>query len=90
MVRQRRDGRYFTLSKVSLAPNVTRPIGRRIAPVRCGSGVIEKNIEAHINWHFKRQGRSWTRAGTEQLAQLLWLRSQPTAWKSLVAQNRSS
>ena len=57
-----------------------RSIGRRIAPVRCGSGVIEKNIEVQINRRFKRQGRSWTRAGAEHLAQLLWLQSHPADW----------
>ena len=36
--------------------------GRRLAPVRCGSGVIEKNIEVRIGRRFKRQGRSWTSA----------------------------
>lgn len=57
-----------------------RSIGRRIAPVRCGSGVIEKNIEVLINRRFKRQGRSWTRVGAEHLAQLLWLQSHPNDW----------
>jgi hypothetical protein len=57
-----------------------RSIGRKIAPVRCGSGVIEKNIEVHINRRFKRQGRSWSRRGAEHLAQLLWLHSHPHDW----------
>jgi hypothetical protein len=57
-----------------------RSIGRKIAPVRAGSGVIEKNIEVHINRRFKRQGRSWTRPGAEYLAQLLWLQANPADW----------
>jgi Uncharacterised protein family (UPF0236) len=57
-----------------------RTIGRNIAPVRAGSGVIEKNIGVHINRRFKRQGRSWTRPGAEHLAQLLWLQAHPADW----------
>lgn len=57
-----------------------RSIGRKIAPVRSGSGVIEKNIEVRINRRFKRQGRSWSRSGAEHLAQLLWLHSHPNDW----------
>jgi Uncharacterised protein family (UPF0236) len=57
-----------------------RSIGRRIAPVRAGSGVIEKNIEVRINRRFKRQGRSWSRPGAEHLAQLLWLQTNPLDW----------
>lgn len=57
-----------------------RSIGRKIAPVRSGSGVIEKNIEVRINRRFKRQGRSWSRNGAEHLAQLLWLQSQELDW----------
>ena len=57
-----------------------RSIGRKIAPVRAGSGVIEKNIEVQINRRFKRQGRSWSRPGAEHLAQLLWLQSHPADW----------
>ena len=57
-----------------------RSVGRQLAPVRSGSGVIEKNIEVHINRRFKRQGRSWTRRGAEHLAQLLWLQSHPADW----------
>jgi hypothetical protein len=57
-----------------------RSIGRKIAPVRCGSGVIEKNIEVRINRRFKRQGRSWSRRGAEHLAQLLWLQTHPLDW----------
>lgn len=34
-----------------------RSIGRRLAPVRSGSGVIEKNIEVKIGRRFKRQGQ---------------------------------
>lgn len=57
-----------------------RSIGRKIAPVRSGSGVIEKNIEVRINRRFKRQGRSWSRRGAEHLAQLLWLQANPSDW----------
>jgi hypothetical protein len=57
-----------------------RSIGRKIAPVRHGSGVIEKNIEVRINRRFKRQGRSWSRRGAEHLAQLLWLQTNPLDW----------
>jgi hypothetical protein len=57
-----------------------RSIGRKIAPVRAGSGAIEKNIEVRINRRFKRQGRSWSRSGAEHLAQLLWLQSHPVDW----------
>jgi hypothetical protein len=57
-----------------------RSIGRKIAPVRCGSGVIEKNIELRINRGFKRKGRSWSRRGAEHLAQLLWLQTNPPDW----------
>ena len=57
-----------------------RSIGRKIAPVRCGSGVIEKNIEVQINRRFKRQGRSWSRRGAEHLAQLFWLQNNLLDW----------
>src|SRR6266404_2558778 len=57
-----------------------RSLGRRLAPIRSGSGGIEKNIEVRINRRFKRQGRSWTRPGAEHLAQLLWLQAHPTDW----------
>jgi hypothetical protein len=57
-----------------------RSFGRKLAPVRSGSGVIEKNIEVRINRRFKRQGRSWTRNGAEHLAQLLWLQNHPGDW----------
>jgi hypothetical protein len=57
-----------------------RSFGRRLAPVRSGSGVIEKNIEVRIGRRFKRQGRSWSRHGAEHLAQLLWLQAHPADW----------
>ena len=57
-----------------------RSVGRQIAPVRSGSGVIEKNIEVQIARRFKRQGRSWTRRGAEHLLQLLWLQSDQLNW----------
>ena len=46
-----------------------RSLGRRLAPVRSGSGVIEKNIEVHIGRRFKRQGRSG-------------LAAEPSIWRS--------
>jgi hypothetical protein len=45
-----------------------RSVAHQIAPVRSGSGVIEKNIEVQIARRFKRQGRSWARPGAEHLA----------------------
>jgi Uncharacterised protein family (UPF0236) len=60
--------------------SLRRSIGRKLAPVRSGSGVIEKNIEVRIGRRFKRQGRSWTRRGAEHLAQLLWLQTHPADW----------
>lgn len=57
-----------------------RSVGRQIAPVRSGSGVIEKNIEVKIARRFKRQGRSWTDQGAEHLLQLLWLQTDPQDW----------
>lgn len=57
-----------------------RSVGRQIAPVRSGSGVIEKNIEVQIARRFKRQGRSWTRRGAEYLLQLCWLQTNQGNW----------
>lgn len=64
----------------AVAPGLRRSLGRRLAPVRSGSGAIEKNIEVRIGRRFKRQGRSWSRNGAEHLAQLLWLQTHPTDW----------
>jgi Uncharacterised protein family (UPF0236) len=64
----------------NIAPWLRRSLGRRLAPVRSGSGAIEKNIEVSINRRFKRQGRSWSRHGAEHLAQLLWLQTHPIDW----------
>ena len=61
----------------AIAPRMRRSLGRHLAPVRSGSGVIEKNIEVRIGRRFKRQGRSWSRNGAEHLAQLLWLQFIP-------------
>jgi hypothetical protein len=36
----------------AIAPRLRRSMGRKIAPVRAGSGAIEKNIEVHINRRF--------------------------------------
>src|SRR5438128_3442680 len=63
-----------------LPAKLRRSVGRKIAPVRTGSGAIEKNIEVRINRRFKRQGRSWSRCGAEHLAQLLWLQSYHADW----------
>lgn len=57
-----------------------RSVGRQIAPVRSGSGVLEKNIEVQIARRFKRQGRSWTRRGAEYLLQLCWLQTNQGNW----------
>lgn len=65
----------------SIPAALRRSLGRKLAPVRAGSGAIEKNIEVRINRRFKRQGRSWTRQGAEHLAQLLWLQTHPPDWK---------
>jgi len=64
----------------NIPARLRRSLGRNIAPVRPGSGGVEKNIEVRINRRFKRQGRSWTRRGAEHLAQLLWLQIHPTDW----------
>jgi hypothetical protein len=64
----------------AIPPRLRRSLGRQLAPVRSGSGAIEKNIEVRINRRFKRQGRSWTRSGAEHLAQLLWLQTHPNDW----------
>jgi len=63
-----------------IPPVLRRSIGRKLAPVRAGSGVVEKNIEVRIGRRFKRQGRSWTKNGAEHLAQLLWLQAHPADW----------
>ena len=55
----------------AIPARLRRSLGRKIAPVRSGSGVIEKNIEVHITRRFKRQGRSWSRNGAEHLGQRL-------------------
>jgi hypothetical protein len=52
-----------------ISAGLRRSLGRSIAPVRVGSGAIEKNIEVHINRRVKCQGRSWSRHGAEHLAQ---------------------
>src|SRR5215831_4467290 len=48
-----------------IPPVLRRSIGRKLAPVSAGSGVVEKNIEVRIGRRFKRQGRSWTKNGAE-------------------------
>jgi hypothetical protein len=64
----------------NIPSTLRRSLGRRLAPIRSGSGAIEKNIEVRINRRFKRQGRSWTRNGAEHLGQLLWLQTHPIDW----------
>ncbi len=76
-----------------LPGELRRSIGRKIAPVRAGSGAIEKNIEVRINRRFKRQGRSWSPPGADHLSQLLWLQSHPADWnhwwqKTALAKNK--
>jgi hypothetical protein len=74
----------------SVPPRLRRSLGRRLAPVRSGSGAIEKNIEVRINRRFKRQGA--------QLESRRSRTSRPTALAPnssrrldpLVAQNRFS
>lgn len=57
-----------------------RTVGERIAPVKCGSGAVEKNIEVEINRRFKRQGRSWNPLRAQRLLQLKLLFQQPLQW----------
>lgn len=58
--------------------------GRRAAPVKPGSGAVEKNIEVSINRRFKRQGRSWNPQRAGYLANLRCLQRNDyqtwTAW----------
>ena len=74
----------------SIPGSLRRSFGRKLAPVRSGSGVIEKNIEVRIGRRFKRQGRSWSRRGAEHLAQLLWASNASRRLDPLVEQNRFS
>ena len=53
-----RDGQHHEMV-CCCAPRLRCSLGRRLAPVRSGSGAIEKNIEVRIGRRFKRQGRSW-------------------------------
>jgi len=55
----------------AIPARLRRSLGRKIAPVRSGSGVIDTNIEVHTTRRFKRQGRSWSRNGAEHLGQRL-------------------
>lgn len=63
-----------------LPANLRRTVGRHAAPVKCGSGAVEKNIEVAINRRFKRQGRSWNRLRAQCLLQLKLLLAQPSLW----------
>lgn len=60
--------------------SLRRTVGRCPAPVKAGSGAVEKNIEIHINRRFKRQGRSWHPLRAQRLLQLKNLYAQPSAW----------
>jgi len=63
-----------------LPASLRRSVGRAAAPVKCGSGAVEKNIEVQINRRFKRQGRSWNRFRAERLLQLKLLLAKPALW----------
>lgn len=65
-----------------IPPALRRGTARRPAPVKCGSGAVEKNIEVHLNRRFKRQGRSWNPLRAERLLQLQQLLAQPALWQS--------
>ena len=54
--------------------------GRLEAPVRAGSGAIEKNVETQINRRFKRQGRCWNPLRADRLAQIKQLQSNKENW----------
>lgn len=41
----------------SIPAALRRSLGRKLAPVRAGSGAIERNIEVRINRRFKRQSK---------------------------------
>jgi hypothetical protein len=58
-----------------------RSVGRKIAAVRAGSGVIEKQVEVQVNRRFKWQGRSWSPIRADRLAQLAWLQRDRTNWR---------
>jgi hypothetical protein len=58
-----------------------RSMGRSAAAVKCGSGAVEKNIEAAINRRFKRQGRSWNPQRAEHLLQLKLLTADERRWQ---------
>jgi hypothetical protein len=60
--------------------SLRRSLGAKPAPVKCGSGAVEKNIEVEINRRFKRQGRSWNPQRADHLAQLKRLISHPHSW----------
>ena len=63
-----------------IPPSLRRSVGPCPAPVKAGSGAVEKNIELHINRRFKRQGRSWHPLRAQRLLQLKSLYAQPAAW----------
>lgn len=63
-----------------IPPSLRRTVGRNPAPVKAGSGAVEKNIEIYINRRFKRQGRSWHPLRAQRLLQLKSLYAQPSAW----------
>jgi len=61
-----------------LPARLRRSAGRSAAPVKCGSGAVEKNIEVAINRRFKRQGRSWNPDSSG--LQLKLLLAKPALW----------
>lgn len=63
-----------------LPDHLRHSIRRSTAPVKCGSGAVEKNIEVEINRRFKRQGRSWNRLRAQRLLQLKLLLKNPRRW----------
>jgi len=62
--------------------SLRRSVGTKAAPVKCGSGAVEKNIEVQINRRFKRQGRSWNPQRADHLAQLKRLICCPKTWNT--------
>lgn len=72
--------KHLLVLAASLA--LRRRQGRIPAPVKSGSGAVEKNLEVALNRRFKRQGRSWHPHRAERLLQLKRLAANPTAWSN--------
>ena len=83
---RRSDRRDRYLALIPAKP--CRLIGRKIASVRCGSGVIEKNIKVQINRRSKRQRRRWSGAGAQHLAATPLAAKQHPRFEPLLDQNR--